>query len=271
VALTAAAAANRGSVLPVKAVLTRARPAIAAYAATLAPLGLAAVALPVTRTAPPAPEEEERLARAIARLPDYDAIVVASAHAAHALLEAVRDPARLGGADAPAVWAVGRATASALAERGVIARTPAEAHARGLVAAMLAAGRPRRVLAPRAAGGRDEGLDALVAAGVAVDAIEAYRTVRADADDPALAAGLAALASAELALVAMFAPSQVEALDTLWRTRGGVAALPCPLVAIGSTTAAAIGAVGGRAAGIAGEPTPDGLAAAARAALGGRR
>ncbi|HVV81687.1 MAG TPA: uroporphyrinogen-III synthase, partial [Kofleriaceae bacterium] len=123
-----------------RAVLTRSAQAIAAYAATLAPLGLDAIALPVTRTGPASAEEQERLARALARLADFDAIVVASARGAHALLEAIGEPARLRAAGAPSVWAVGSATAWALAARGVIASTPAQADARGLAAAMLAAG-----------------------------------------------------------------------------------------------------------------------------------
>lgn len=244
----------------VQAVLTRAPQAIAAYAAALAPLGLEVVALPVTRTAPAGTEEQDRLARAIARLGDYDAVVVASARGAHVLLDLVGDPARLTAAGAPAVWAVGKATAWALAAHGVMARTPAQADARGLAAAMLAAGRPRRVLAPRAAGGRDDGLAALIAAGVAVDAIDAYRTVATEPDDPTLAPGLAALAAPGLALTALFAPSQVAALDALLAARGGLAALPCPLIAIGATTAAALAAVGARVAAVAATPTPDGLA-----------
>ncbi len=245
------------------AVLTRASQAIAAYAAALAPLGLEVVALPVTRTAPAGRDDQDRLARALARLDDYDAVVVASARAAHVLLDAVGGRTRLTAAGAPTVWAVGKATAWALAAQGVMASTPAQADARGLAAAMLAAGRPRRVLAPRAAGGRDDGLTALIAAGVAVDAIDAYRTVATEADDPSLGPGLAALAADGLALLALFAPSQVAALDALLAARGGVAALPCPLIAIGATTAAAITAVGARVAAIATAPTPDGLAHAA--------
>ena len=248
--------------------LTRSPQAIAAYAAALAARGFVVVALPVTRTAPAAERDQERLARALARLDFYDAIVVASARAAQVLLDGVGDLARLRGANAPRLWAVGSATAWALAARGVMASTPPQADARGLATAMLAAARPRRVLAPRAAGGRDDGLAALAAAGVEVDAIDAYRTVATDADDPTLAVGLAALAG-DVGLLALFAPSQVAALEALVAARGGLAALPCPLIAIGATTAAAIAAVGARVSAVAATPTPDGLARAATDAAAG--
>ncbi len=253
------------------AVLTRARDASDGYVAALAALGLDVVALPVTRTAPATDDAQARLARAAGRLGDYDAVVVASARAAAALLDAIGDPRRLAAPGAPAVWAVGAATARALAEGGVVAAVPDQADARGLAAAMLRAGRPRRVLAPRAAGGRDDGLAALIAAGVEVDAIDAYRTVAADADDPTLIAGLTALARPDVALVALFAPSQVAALDALLAGRGGIAALPWPRIAIGATTAAALTAVGAVVAAVAASPTPAGLADAIVAAGVGRR
>ncbi|HEX7841955.1 MAG TPA: hypothetical protein VF469_31005, partial [Kofleriaceae bacterium] len=61
------------------AVITRDPEAAAPYAAALALLGLEAVALPVTRTAPA--EDPGELVRAIAR-GGYAAVVVASARAA---------------------------------------------------------------------------------------------------------------------------------------------------------------------------------------------
>ena len=109
--------------------LTRSPQAIAAYAAALAARGFVVVALPVTRTAPAAERDQERLARALARLDFYDAIVVASARAAQVLLDGVGDLARLRGANAPRLWAVGSATAWALAARGVMASTPPKCRA----------------------------------------------------------------------------------------------------------------------------------------------
>lgn len=246
--------------------LTRDEGAIEAYARALAPLGLDAIALPVTYLGPPAASERARLATAVAALEDYDAIVVASAHAAAALLEVVGED-RLAGADAPRLWAVGPATAAVLTGRGLAVSTPTDADARGLAAAMIAAGPLRRVLAPRAAGGRDEGLAALVAAGVAVDAIDAYQTLATPADAPTLTPGLTALADDGVAL-ALFAPSQVAALDALLAARGGIAALTGPRFAIGATTAAALRAIGARCDAIATSPTPAGLARAIASATG---
>ena len=65
-----------------KAVLTR--DDVASYATALAPLGLEAIAMPVTRTAPP----EDPHALTIALADDYAAIVVASARAAAAIAAA---------------------------------------------------------------------------------------------------------------------------------------------------------------------------------------
>ncbi|HEY0192408.1 MAG TPA: hypothetical protein VGC42_14915, partial [Kofleriaceae bacterium] len=64
------------------AVITRDPVAAASYAAALAPLGLEAIAMPVTRSAPPA--DPDQLARAIGQ-GGHAAIVVASARAARAL------------------------------------------------------------------------------------------------------------------------------------------------------------------------------------------
>jgi uroporphyrinogen-III synthase len=98
-------------------------------------------------------------------------------------------------------------------------------------------------------------------AGAAVDAITAYRTVPASADDPALAQGLALLRRGEVAVCAVFAPSQVAALDALV----GVARITAPCAAIGETTAAALRAAGAVAVVVAGAPTPEGLAKAVSA------
>ncbi|HET9620500.1 MAG TPA: hypothetical protein VFP84_03960, partial [Kofleriaceae bacterium] len=63
------------------AVITREPAAAAAYAAALAPLGLDALAMPVTRSAPP--DDPGALARAVAG-GGYAAVIVASARAAFA-------------------------------------------------------------------------------------------------------------------------------------------------------------------------------------------
>ncbi|TMQ07175.1 MAG: uroporphyrinogen-III synthase [Deltaproteobacteria bacterium] len=236
------------------AVITRELDAAAAYAAALGAIGLEAVAMPVTATAPAGDPAE--LAGALAR-GGYAAIVVASARAAAALAAA------RGGAALPEVWAVGPATARALAAAGIAARVPpavgdAAALARALLAERSLAG--CRVLVPRAEGGRDEAIALLRDARAVVDAIVAYRTVPAAAADPALARGLAVLRGGA-AVCAVFAPSQVAALDGLV----GIRRISAPFAAIGETTATALRAAGAAVVAVADRPTPEGLAKAVSA------
>lgn len=237
------------------AVITREAEAAAPYAAALVPLGLEGLALPVTCTAPA--HDPDELVRALAH-GGYTAIVVASARAVLALQTARGD------AVLPEVWAVGPATARALAAAGIPARVPPVARdaatlARTLVAERTLAG--HRVLVPRAEEGRDEAVAILREAGAQVDAISAYRTVPAAADDPALARGLTLLRRGEVAVCAVFAPSQVAALDALV----GVGRITAPFAAIGETTATALRAARAAVITVAGAPTPEGLAKAVSA------
>ncbi|HEY0191341.1 MAG TPA: uroporphyrinogen-III synthase, partial [Kofleriaceae bacterium] len=165
----------------------------------------------------------------------------------------------------PEVWAVGPATARALADAGIPARLPAGARdGASLAAAVIAdrALRGRRVLVPRAEAGRDELVDALRAAGAEVDAVAAYRTVAAPGDHPAIAHGLALLRAGDAAVCAMFAPSQVAALVDLL---GPLAALATRFAAIGQTTAAALRAAGVTRLVVADAATPERLANAVAA------
>jgi len=237
------------------AVITREADAARPYAMALAPLGLDAVALPVTQIAPA--RDPGELARAVAH-GGYAAIVVASARAA-AALQAAR-----GGATLPEVWAVGPATARTLEAAGIAALVPPVARDAVTLAGALLAERAlagRRVLVPRAEDGRDEAVVALRDAGVVVDAITAYRTVAAPADEPGLAHGLALLRRGEVAVCAVFAPSQVAALDGLV----GIRAITAQFAAIGETTAAALRGAGAAAVAVAAAPTPDCLAKAVAA------
>jgi uroporphyrinogen-III synthase len=237
------------------AVITREAEAAAPYAAALAVLGLEAVAMPVTCAGPP--RDPGELARAVAR-GGHAAIVVASARAAAALAAA------RGAAALPEVWAVGPATGRALAAAGIAAVVPAAAVdgatlARALVAERAVAG--QRVLVPRAEDGREEAIAILRDAGAEVEAIVAYRTVPAAADEPALVRGLELLRRGAVAVCAVFAPSQVAALDALV----GIRAITARFAAIGETTAAALRAAGATGVAVAGAPTPEGLAKAVSA------
>ena len=243
------------------AVVTRDAEAAAPYAEALAALGLDVVAMPVTRTAPP--EDPGALVRALER-DGYAAIVIASARAAEALLLA------RGHAPLPEVWAVGPATARRLAQGHVTALVPDDVRdgatlARALVAQRELAG--KRVLMPRAEDGRDEAIEILRAAEVAVDDVIAYRTVAAAEDDPQIARGRDLLATGQAAVCAVFAPSQVAALDALVPVRN----LASRFVAIGETTATALREAGAAVVGVAATPTPEGIANAVAAVYPPRR
>jgi uroporphyrinogen-III synthase len=226
------------------AILTRDDAAFV-YAQPLEPMEV--IAMPVTRTEPP--PDPDALARALAE--PHDAILVASARGAIAVLEEARKAGtRNGRAITMAeVWAVGPATQLMF----VNARTGEYANAASLARALLAARGPNiRVLVPRAEGGREEAIEILRAAGAHVIDVIAYRTVPVSADDPSIADGLAALPRADV--VVFFAPSQVAALAALTDL---VALRQC--VAIGETTAAALRERGIEPA-VAAEPTPRGIA-----------
>jgi len=222
------------------------------YAGALEALGLEAVMMPVTQTAPPA--DPDALVRAMER-GGYQAILCASAKAAGAIIRAK------GHTPIPEVWAVGPATARVLAEAHLSPILPDTARdgaslARALVSQRDLAG--KRVLVPRAEEGREDGIAILRAAEIIVDDIVAYRTIPVAADDPAIARGRALLASGQAAVCCVFAPSQVAALDALI----GVRSIDTRFAAIGETTAEALRDAGAEVIAIAATPTPEGIAKA---------
>lgn len=232
------------------AVITRDPVDAEAYAAALAPLGLDGVAMPVTRTHPP--DDRGALARALAD-GRYDAIVVASPRAAHALAHAGAGPL-------PEVWAVGAATARALAIEGVTAIVPdGVVDGAGLARALAPRVTRKRVLVPRAEDGRDEPAEILRAAGADVVAVVAYKTVAMTADDPRVARGRALLGAGEAAMTCVFAPSQVGALAAIV---GPLSAIATAFCAIGETTARALHDAGCPRVVTATEPSPEGMARA---------
>ncbi|HEU0029132.1 MAG TPA: uroporphyrinogen-III synthase [Kofleriaceae bacterium] len=238
------------------AILTRDPESAAPYAAALAARGLSCEAMPVTTTA--APHDRDALLRAL-ELGGYSAIVVASARAAMALLAA------RGHAPLPEVWAVGPATARVLEAAHVPPLVPANARDGAALAHALLAAREltgKKVLVPRAEDGREELVDILRAGGAIVDAVAAYRTVATAPDDPSIARGREILAAGDAAICAVFAPSQVSALDALVGIRrlAGVW-----FVAIGETTAQALRDAGAEHIAVAAAPTPEALANAVAA------
>jgi len=237
------------------AVFTREVDAGSAYISALAPLGLEIVAMPLTRTEPP--RDPAALARAL-DAGGHAAILVASARAAAALIEAIRG-ARVQ-PSLPEVWAVGPATLRALHAGGISAIHPPGAHDGASLAHALIAGHDlggRRVLVPRAEDGREEAMAILRAAGVGIDDVVAYRTVASPADDPALARGRELLLGDRCAVCIVFAPSQVSALTVLV---GPLAERKVQFAAIGDTTAAVLREAGVASVAVASTPTPEGLA-----------
>jgi len=274
------------------AVITRDPEASAPYAVALAALGLETIAMPVTRT-----EAIESGLDRVVRERTYDAIVVASARAARALVEAWNAPPRSSGrvvvsswyeqmygeprdplpaevdpggrAMLPPIWVVGPATARVLEDAGLRCLAPKDVDDGKTLAAAVIDGlggdaepplRGRRVLVPRAADGRRELLEAMVDAGAVVDAISVYKTFHAEPADATIADGKRELEGGDVACCCVFAPSQAQALAELVPL--GAIAL---FIAIGDTTAAALRAAGAKRVVIADEPTPEGLARAVSA------
>jgi uroporphyrinogen-III synthase len=200
--------------------------------------GLEPMSCPVLAEAPP--RDPEPLARAARDLERYEWLVVASTRAITALIQA-RD-----GRDLPAglrTAAVGAKTAAALVAHG--ARDPVIAPAAGagpLLLVLRDADRwpGRRVLLPRAAEGRPKLSASLRSFGAAVDEVIAYRTVELPPDQIAVS-WRAARADA----VVVASPSAARALV------GAIGTIPLrrlePVVAIGSTTAMSLTALGVRA------------------------
>lgn len=155
------------------------------------------------------------------------------------------------------VAVVGAATAERARSLGwAIVHVSSTATAAGL-ATSLPAEPGERVIAPLAELASSDLVDGLRARGVAVDVVTAYRTITPDV----AATDIASIANSDAVLVT--APSVIHRLVTLMDP----ADLP-PLVAIGSTSAAAIEAAGLVVAVQANEPSVDGLIDAVVRTLG---
>lgn len=227
----------------------RARP----LATRLAAHGLRVMALPLTRTEPATAQQWAAMVSQGQNADRYDWVVAPSANAAEALVRAVAEG---GGRLRGRVMAIGPATAAALGAHGIDAVTPARADAVGAAEALVSVG-ARSVWWPHAEGGREEGIERLRAGGIEVSAPVAYRTVAARRDDPAIAAGLAALPRA--GVVCFYAPSHVAAFADV----ADLAALAAKkVVAIGETTAAALAGRGVRVDAVPPSPEPDAMASA---------
>lgn len=265
------------------AVATREPGRAAPYLEALAPLGLIGLAMPVTVTAPV--EDLAPLRAALASLAAGDRVIVASAFAGELVAaELAQLPAVPTGV---AWWAVGASSAAPLGRLGISVTTAPRASAAGVAEAILRAAEPeagaaspppstallagRRVLLPRAEDGRDEAAVTLRAAGARVDELVIYRTAAravpqpaasaTGSDESAARAALDRWLAGEVAVAALFAPSQVTALAG-WLAASGasLAAAPALFAAIGDTTAQALAAAGCARIAVASAPTPEAMA-----------
>ncbi len=175
-------------------VVTRTAEQARELAEPLRALGAEVVACPVIAIVDP--PEPERVGEAIARLGEYDWVVLTSTNAVERFLghEAFAgDPAALISDAGVKVAAVGRPTAARIESFGVaVDLVPDDYRAEGLVEAFLGmgAGEGWRLLVPRALKAREVLRNELVPRGVTVDVVPVYRTVPAT-PDPRISARLA--------------------------------------------------------------------------------
>jgi uroporphyrinogen III methyltransferase/synthase len=164
--------------------VTRARAQSSGLAARLRELGADALEVPAIRIAPRPVAGD--IARACRDIGDYELVCLTSPNGASLLLDALaavgRDARALAGVT---VAAVGPATASALADRGIVADVvPPRAVAEELVSALEAvAVAGRRALVARASEARDVLPDALRERGAQVDVVSLYDTVAESLSD----------------------------------------------------------------------------------------
>ena len=258
-----------GPLAGARVVVTRARSQASVLVQLLGDLGAAVVELPVIAIDEPA-DGGAALAVAVDALVagEYEWVVVTSSNAVTRIAEA------LAGRAAPAAtrWAaVGRSTARALMQRGIVPDLVPEAAVSDALVEVFpraappgtAPGRATRVgsvLFVRAERVRPVVAPGLTAKGWRVDEVVAYRTVAGDVDPSAAAAARVADA------VAFTSSSTVErTVDLL-----GAAGVPAVVASIGPVTSASVRAAGLEVTVEATEHTLDGLVAAVVAALADR-
>ncbi len=205
------------------------------------------------------PADPEPLREAAARLASYHVIAFGSPRAVDAVVAAIQAAGKPAGL--PPAIAVGRATATRAREAGFQVLVEAEdgAGASGLLAALDGSSRlrvkSRTVLLPASERAREDLAEGLRSRGAVVEIVPAY-TVSPAEDAAAQVAGLAA-SGADAALVA--SPSAAEVLAA---HRGAAKGPLPPLLALGRTTAEAMGRLGLVVAATAASPAPEDVAAA---------
>jgi uroporphyrinogen-III synthase len=156
--------------------VTRAEEQASGLIERLRALGAEPVACPAIAIV--APADFAPLDAAIARLDAYDWLIVTSANGAHALLDRMAGLGKSVTALAHlAIGAIGPATASALAQRGLHASFIPTAYVAEAILAEIGDMAGRRILLPRADIAREALAVGLREKGATVDEIAAYRTV----------------------------------------------------------------------------------------------
>lgn len=194
-----------------------------------------------------APEDPRPLREALHDLEHFTWVALASANAARAVASALRGSAKL-----PLLAAVGPRTAASLQELGLpVALMASAATAEGLATALLTAMRERggapqteRVLLPRAAQGREALADALVAAGVQVTSVPAYRMLPPPADE--LSELVAIIRADAVDLIPLGSPRTAEIVLAALGTDAQALLHRFAIGALGPTTTAALVAHGVR-------------------------
>ena len=167
--------------------VTRTREQSSTLAVSLRALGADVLEVPTIRLVPPA--SYAPLDQALARLAEYDVLLVTSANTAQVL--ARRRPPPWGSCQ-PWTVAIGPATAQALRQLGLrVDLQPMPAIAESVVRDLAPTAAGKRMLLARAAVARDLLPDTLRQAGATVDIVEAYRTVLAEESRPLLQAAFA--------------------------------------------------------------------------------
>jgi uroporphyrinogen III methyltransferase/synthase len=240
-------------------VVTRAREQSQGMVAALRAQGAQVVEVPTIAIAP-TPDRGAELFQAMARLVGARAgwVVLTSTNAVDALFAVLHDTRDLGGVQ---VAAVGRATAAALRQRGVIPDlVPPKASSESLVAAFPPAPKGGgRVLLPQADRAGPELAHALVGLRWEVQVVKAYRTVAAEVPPDLLERALAADA------ICFTSGSTVES----WVAAAGPVSPPV-VATIGPMTTAAASASGLAVTAEAQEATFTGLVTALVSAFAAR-
>ncbi len=210
------------------------------------------------------PEDPRPLAAAAEAIQRYRWVVFASPSGVEALMEAVREAGTADRLSGVRVAAVGPRTARTVESFGLkVAVEPGESTGHGLSHALrehLTA--EDEVLLPAAEEGRRELETALWEMGVRVTRVTAYRTAPATLSPEVLAT----LEASPPDVVLFASPRTAEAfLEAAGRERLGKARV----VAIGPTTAGALGRMGVEVAAVAERPSPEGLVDAAIRAIHG--